>query len=184
MTESNIPTPIIVAIISGAVSLAVLAINSWLTGHRERTNRRRDMLSKAFSVAVSYREFPYVVRRRRSSSPEDERIRISTELRKVQEDISYYSSWLTTESRHVSAAYDTLVSRLREVVGSEIHKAWMERAVESDAEMNMNDLGLGVLKVEEQAFLLEAAYHLSVLPRWFHRMLRRTDWWERHFSKD
>ena len=173
MTEINIPTPIVVAVISGAISLAALSINSWLTGHRERTNRRRDMLSKAFSTAVAYRESPYIVRRRRSSSPEDERIRISTELRKVQEDISYYSSWLTTESRHVSEAYDKLVSKLREVAGSEIHKAWMDRPVQCDEEMNMNDLGLGVLKEQEQAFLLEAAYHLSVFPRWFQRMMPR-----------
>ena len=173
MTEGDIPIPIVVAIISGAVSLVALAVNSWLTGHRERTNRRRDTFSKAFSAAVAYREFPYVVRRRRSSSPEDERIRISTELRKIQEDISYYSSWLTTESQHVSAAYDRLVSRLREVAGAEIHRAWTEPPVDSDDEMNMNDLGLGVLRTEEQAFLMEARYHLSVYPRFLHRILSR-----------
>ena len=101
MADSDIPVPIIVAAITGAVSLLALSINAWLTGHRDRANRRRELLSKAFTSVIAYREFPYVVRRRRSSSPEDERIRISTELRKVQEDIAYYSSWLATESRHV-----------------------------------------------------------------------------------
>jgi hypothetical protein len=61
------------------------------------------MFSKAFAAAVAYEEFPYVVRRR-ASAPEDERIRISTELRKVREDISYYSAWLFTESRAISEA--------------------------------------------------------------------------------
>ena len=174
MSDISIPTTIVVAVITGALSLAALSINAWLTGHRDRANRRRELLSKAFSSAVAYREFPYVVRRRRSGSPEDERIRISTELRKVQEDISYYSSWLATESRHISEAYDALVSRLREVAGTEIHKAWTEPPVQCDEEMNMNNLGLGVLKEQEKAFLLEAADSLSTFPRWLRRMLRRS----------
>ena len=172
MTDSSIPPAIIGAAIAGAVSLAVLAINSWLTGHRDRVNRRRDLFSKAFTSAVAYREFPYVVRRRRSSRPEDERIRISTELRKVQEDISYYASWLSTESRHVSEAYGALIGRLREVAGCEIRKAWSECPVRSDDEMNINDLGLGVLNAQEQAYLLEVADHVSTLPRWLRRTFR------------
>ncbi len=172
MTDADIPTPIIVAAITAAISLAALSINAWLSGHRDRSNRRRELLSKAFAAAVAYQEFPYVVRRRRSSSPEDERIRISTELRKVQEDIAYYSSWLATESQHVARAYDALIRKLREVVGKQIHKAWTEPPVQKDEEMNMNDLGLGVLKEHEQAFLCEAADHLSVFPRWVRRTLR------------
>ena len=113
-----------------------------------------------------------MVRRRRSSNPEDERTRISTELRKVQEDITYHLAWLTTESQHVSKAYNKLVSRLREVAGAEIHRAWTEPPVQSDDEMNMDDLGLGILDQHEQEFLLEASDHLSIFPRWLRRMLR------------
>lgn len=174
MLDSNIPISIIVAVITGAVSLAALAINAWLTGHRERANRRRELLSNAFSSAVGYKEFPYVVRRRRLSSPENERIRISTELRKVQEDIAYYSSWLTTESRHVSESYNKLVRKLHEIAGAEIRKAWTEPPVHTDDEMNMDDLGLGVLDQHEQEFLLETSDHLSMFPRWLRRMLRRS----------
>ena len=175
MSVIGLSSPIVVAaVFTGAVSLAVFASNAWLTGHRDRTNRRRDILSKAFSSAVAYKEFLYVVRRRRSSSPEDERIRISTELRKVQEDIAYYSSWITTESQHVSEAYNKLVSRLREIAGAEIHKAWTDPPVQTDDEMNIDDLGLGVLKDDEREFLLEAADHLSISPRWFRRMRRRS----------
>ena len=173
MSDISLSTPLIVAaVVTGAVSIAVFAANAWLTGHRDRTNRRRDLLSKAFSSAVAYKEFPYVVRRRRSSSPEDERIRISTELRRVQEDIAYHSSWLATESRHVSEAYNKLVRRLHEVAGAEIRKAWTESPVQTDDEMNMDDLGLGVLKEHEDEFLLEASDNLSILPRWLRRMLR------------
>ena len=90
-----------------------------------------------------------MVRRRRADSQEEERIRISTELRKVQQDIAYFSAWLSTESAHVSKAYGTLISELRKVVGREIAKAWNEPAVGNDSEMNMPDLDLGKLDLIE-----------------------------------
>jgi hypothetical protein len=96
MTNTSLYIPIIVAAITGAGSLLVLALNAALTAYRERVNRRREMFSKAFAAAVAYEEFPYVVRRRWMSAPEDERIRISTGVTQgsggVQEDISYYSA--------------------------------------------------------------------------------------------
>ena len=172
MSDVSISAPIIIAAITGAASLAALSINAWLTGHRDRGSRRRELLSKAYSSAVAYKEFPYMVRRRRASTPEDERIRISTELRKVQKDIAFYSSWLTTESAHVSRTYDILVKKLREVAGAEIHRAWTQPPVRADDEMNIGDIDLRALDAPEQAFLQEAADHLSTFPRWFRRLLR------------
>jgi hypothetical protein len=183
MSDGSLSTPITIAIIAGvasfivavttgAVSLVTLAINAWLTGHRDRINRRRDIFAKAFAAATAYEEFPYVVRRRRTTDAEGERIRISTELRKVQEDISYYSVWLSTESRHVSQAYETLILKLREVAGGAIRKAWGEPPVGSDAAMNMPDLGLGALKPFKQAYLIEVTAHLSLVPRWLRYLLR------------
>ena len=78
MSNVSVYVPIIVAAITGAVSLLALAINAWLTAYRGRVNRRREMFSKAFAAAVAYEEFPYVVRRRRTSAPEDERCRSGT----------------------------------------------------------------------------------------------------------
>ena len=175
MTEGSLPTPIIVATVTGAVSLFAWVINAWLTGYRERVNRRRDVFSKAFTTAVAYEEFPYIVRRRRASNPEDERIRISTELRKVQEDISYHSAWLFTESRHVSDAYEVLVRKLREIAGGEIRKAWCTPHIDADTEMNMPDLGLAALKPFKQAYLVEVSDELSLIPRWLRRAFRNSE---------
>lgn len=172
MNHLSLYIPIIVVAITAAVSLLALAINAWLTAYRDRVNRRRDMFSKAFTAAIAYEEFPYVVRRRRTSAPEEERIRISTEFRKVQEDISYYSAWLFTESHHVSEAYETLIRKMREIAGREVHNAWNQQPVGSDAEMNMPDLGLGALKLFEQAYLREVADHLSPVPRLLRRLCR------------
>jgi hypothetical protein len=169
VTDGSFPPAIVAAAITGAVSLAVLAINALLTGHRERVNRRRDIFLKAFTTAVSYEEFPYVVRRRRASSPEDERIRISNELREVQEKISYYSAWLSTESPNVSQAYNTLIRQLRVIAGTEISKAWNKLPINEDNGMNMPDLGLGALRPFKDAYLREVSAELSVFPKWKRR---------------
>ena len=61
MNGGGIPVAIVVAAMMGAVSIATLALNAWLSGHRERKNRQRDVFSKAFAAAVAYEEFPFVV---------------------------------------------------------------------------------------------------------------------------
>ena len=169
MNNDGVPIPIIVAALTGAVSLVVLAVNAWVHGRRERNHRLRDIYSKAFSAAVAYEEFPFVVRRRRASNPEDERIRISTELRKVQEDISYYSAWLTTESSHVSEAYDSLIAEMRAFAGAAIREAWETQPMSDDSGMAMPDFGLAVLKPLKERYLSEVATHLASTPRWLRR---------------
>src|ERR1700730_4634490 len=99
---NGIPLEVTVALVAGAFSVIILALNSFVTGYREGCNRRRDLFSKAFAAVASYREFPYVVRRRRSGSSDtetDERVRISEDLRRVQQELSYYSAWMATESQ-------------------------------------------------------------------------------------
>ena len=146
MTDLNVPIPVIVTMIAASASIVVVAINSLVSGHRERMNRRRDAYSKALTAITQYEEFPYVVRRRKPEGLEDERIRISTEMRAVQEKLSYYLTWLHLESKSVSEAYETLVFNTRHIIGSEIRRAWSEPPVTSDSGMNMPDLGLGALK--------------------------------------
>jgi hypothetical protein len=175
MTHSSLPVPIIVAAVTGGFSFLVLAINAWLTGHRERVSRRRDVFSKAFTAAVAYEEFPYVVRRRRASCPEGERIRISTELRQVQENISYYSAWLFTESRQVSHAYQGLIHKLREIAGGEIQKAWGVSPIDDDVGMNIPDVDLAALNPFKQAYLIQVADELSLVPRWPRRAFRKSE---------
>lgn len=100
------------AVVAGTVALLSLAVNTITGGIREARSRRRDGFAKAFAACVAYEEFAYVVRRRRASDPEGERIRISTELRRVQEDIAFYSAWMRAESPRVWESYNTLVSQL------------------------------------------------------------------------
>jgi len=165
MSETGFSSAVMAAAIGGAISLLALALNAIISNRRERTSRQRQEFSKAFAACVAYEEFPYVVRRRRSNVPQDERARISSELSIIQRELAYYSAWLATESTSVSKTYETLVAKLRETAGAKIREAWLTPPIDSDSGMNMPDLGLSVLKTLKDAYLLEVAYHLSVLPR-------------------
>jgi len=181
MSETGFSSAVTAAVIGGAVSLLALALNAIISSWRERISRQRQEFSKAFGACVAYEEFPYIVRRRRNDVPQDERVRISSELSIIQRELAYYSVWLATESSHVSEAYENLVAELREIAGTEIREAWLTPPIDSDSGMNMPNLGLSALKPLKEAYLLEVAYHLSGVPRpirqlakYLSRLLRKT----------
>lgn len=168
---ARIPVEVTVALIGGTASLIVFALTALVASVKDRDNRRRDIYARAFQSIAAYKEFPYVVRRRRGgdlSVAADERARISEDLRKVQEDLSYFSAWMGTESPRVAASYRGLVAETRRVAGQQIHTAWSEAPVAADNGMNMPDLGLSELQPWEQAFLSAASDHVSIAPwrRW------------------
>lgn len=171
--DDGIPAQIVAAIIAAAASLLVLAITNWANSQREKDTRRRDMYAKAFAAVAAYKEFPYVVRRRRQGDGDvaaSERVRISEALRLVQQDLSYYSAWMATESGRVACAYRALVAETRRVAGEQIHLAWTTPAPSRDEDMNMPELGLAQLASAETVFLDTVAGHLSW---WPHRRWRR-----------
>ena len=168
--QLNLPGPVIALVVGGAISLILLAITNWQTGERERLARGREVFSKAYAAVQEYKEFPYVIRRRGKDAPEEERVRISSELRRVQTDLAFYSAWLRTESPHVHRSFTELVRQLRCVAGTAMHEAWLEPAIEDDSKMNMPDLGLSALTVYESVYLEEVVDHLSRWPRWLRRL--------------
>ncbi len=164
MSETGFSSAVMAAATGGAISLLALALNAIISNRRERISRQRQEFSKAFAACVAYEEFPYIVKRRRSDVPQDERVRISSELSIIQREIAYYSAWLATESKNVSKVYENLVAQLREITGAKIREAWLTPPIDSDSGMNMPGLGLSTLKPLKEAYLLEVTYHLSVIP--------------------
>ena len=176
MTEAqqlNLPWPVVGSVVTGAVSILVFAITNWRTGERARLTRSRLVFSKAYAAIQEYKEFPYAIRRRRKGAPEEERVRISSALGRVQADLAFYSSWLKTESPYVYCSFAELLEQVRRVAGEAMHEAWLEPAAQDDSKMNMPDLGLSALKVYESAYLEEVVDHLSLSPRWLRRLIRR-----------
>ena len=171
--QLTLPWPVVGAVIIGVVSFIVFVLTNWWNGERERLTRSRDVFSKAYAAVQEYKEFPYVIARRRKDTPEEEQIRISSELRRVQADLAFYSAWLLTESRHVHRSFLELLEQTRKVAGTAMHEAWLQPAVAEDSEMNMLKLDLSALAPYESAYLTEVVYHLSLWPRWTRRVLRR-----------
>lgn len=171
--QVTLPWPIFGAAIIGAVSFTVFVLTNWWNGERERLTRSRDVFSKAYAAVQEYKEFPYVILRRRKDTPEDERIRISSELRRVQADLAFYSAWLMTESRHVHGSFSELLGKARKVTGTAMHEAWLQPAAEDDSNMNMPKLDMSALAPFEAAYLEEVADHLALRPRWICRLFRR-----------
>ena len=171
--QLTFPWPVIAAAVTGAFSIFIFAITNWRNGERERLTRSRQVFSKAYQAIQEYKEFPYVIRRRRKGASEEERVRISSELRRIQSDLAFYSAWLRTESPHVHRSFSELLERVRCLAGMAMHDAWLEPAVEGDPEMNMPDLGLSALGHYELAYLNEVVAHLSFWPRGFRRLFRR-----------
>lgn len=176
MTESqqvNLPWPVIGAAVTGAVSVVIFVVTNWRNSQRERLARSREVFSRAYVAVQEYKEFPYVIRRRRKDAADDERVRISSELRRVQSDLAFYSAWLRTESSHVHRSYAELLEQLRLVAGGAMREAWLEPPIEDDSGMNMPDLGLSALASYETAYLDEVVHHLAFWPRWFRRIFQR-----------
>ena len=176
MTETqqfSLPWPVVGAVLIASVSFIVFVLTNWWNGERERLSRSREAFSKAYAAIQEYKEFPYVIMRRRSGAPEEERVRISSELRKVQTDLAFYSAWLMTESRHVHRSFDELLEQMRNVAGVAMHEAWLQPAVGDDSDMNMPKLDMSSLASYESAYLEEVVDHFSLWPRRLRRLLRR-----------
>jgi hypothetical protein len=171
VTGTDLAVTIVVAVLAGAgTSVLALLYNS----AQERRDRHREHFSRALQTVGQYEEFPFVVRRRRASDAEGERIRISTELRSLQAELTYHSAWLMTESLEVGAAYEALVRELRRIVGTEIHEAWLNPPISDDAGMNIANIAskLRELKPLKERYLQEVKDHLSIWPRWLRCVIR------------
>lgn len=172
LDETQLALTIVTAVLAGAGTSFLTLL---YTSAQDRRERHREHFSKALQAVARYEEFPFVVRRRRASDPESERIRISTELREIQAELTYHCTWLRTESQRVGDAYDSLVLNLRRIAGKEIHDAWDSPAITEDAGMNIADIGpkLAELNRFKTSYLLEVGDHLSYWPSWLRRLLRK-----------
>jgi len=168
---TTVPLEIAVAIIGAAASVFVAAASVLVSNVKERRGRKRDTYGQAFRAVAMYKEYPYIIRRRRGgddSVAADERARILLGLQKVQEDLSYFTGWVGTESPRVANSYRELVHQTRVVAGSQMRDAWLAEPNTTDAAMNMPNIGLKALEPYELRFLIEASNDLvSSLTRWW-----------------
>jgi hypothetical protein len=150
--------PIVVGAVT-AIGTAAAGVVTWfISGVRAERTRLQKLYADAYSAVMSYQECPYVIRRRRAPAPGDdqiageERLRISSVLHPVQEAINNYSAQISIESTAVSASYDALVRKTREVAGGYMHDAWEDEPLDNDSGMNIR-LDYGALVEPRNEYL-------------------------------
>lgn len=160
---------IVAAVVSGVVALASVAF----AGRRERKDRHRILLADAFAKCQLYKEYPFIVRRRRSDDEAAaDRSRISQELNLVQVALNDYKARLRVETPYLAGTYGALVGATRRVAGAEIHRSWDVAPTAGD-DQHISDIDLAELGDWESHFLEHVKDHLSLWPYWLCRSMRR-----------
>lgn len=157
LTSAVLAPAVVAAVVSGVIALG----GGWYKAVREDRERRRKMFADAYAAYVAYREFPFVIRRRRADKQADERARIAEEMRRAQQDLGYYIAWTKIESTEVGEAYSRLVAGARRTAGRAMNRAWAEsRPVSADPEMNITNINLEGCNDLEDAYLAAVRAHL------------------------
>lgn len=158
--QSGWTTAAIATVVAAAVSGIVALLTFWAAGVRQERSRRQQLYADAFAALVSYREFPYVVRRRRAPAMDsdeiaaEERVRISEALREVQKDLAFATAWIELEGpTNLAAKFDELLNETRRLAGGYLRDAWNNAPVADDAGMNIGDVDYSSLGAYETAYL-------------------------------
>jgi hypothetical protein len=94
-----------IAILGIAMTLVIAiiaALAAYLASMREQ---RRNLYSEAIQAVVSWKEMLYRIRRRESGQERE----IIDLFHKLQDELSYYESWIVSESKYMSRSYLRLV---------------------------------------------------------------------------
>jgi hypothetical protein len=166
-------------VVAGLIAAAVAIVTLIVNGRRARIDRQRALLADAFGDIASYREYPYIVRRRRHDQPEAERARISAELSEVQARLNRDQAVFQVEAPRVGRAFAALLAATRRIAGAAIHDGWNLPPITSDTDIHV-DIDLAGITGFEDAFLLAQADHLALAPWWLRaggRTLRAAPGW-------
>lgn len=150
---------VVAALVAAAVSLTTL----WATGRRARLDRQRRLFGEAFETCVAYREFAYIVRRRRPDDGPGERVRISGEMSEVQRRLASLEAVLRVEAPRVARSYSELVAATRRVAGPQISQGWDEMPTEDQA-AHITTVDFRELRPYEDRYLTAVRMHLGPIP--------------------
>jgi hypothetical protein len=161
---------IVAAVVSGVVSLATVAV----AGRRERKERHRQLMADAFATCLSYKEFAYKVRRRRTGVEEAaDHSRISDDLSTVQAALAGHEARLRVEAPAVAVFFTGLVGATRRIAGVAIREGWASEPVGPDSGSSIVLADMDALDVFEARYLEAVKDHLSM---WPYRVCRVVRW--------
>lgn len=161
MPPSNDPSLLEPAIVAALVAAAVSLTTLWWNARKSRLDRQRQLFADAFYPCIAYREFVYVIRRRRADDVSSERQRITGELSEIQKKLSYYKAILRVEAPAVSDRYDALVAETKRIAGPQISKAWDDPPAADDRDVHVEGIDFSSLKPFEDAYLRSVSDHFA-----------------------
>lgn len=115
----------------------------WVNGDRAERQRRRELHARALEAVLSYREMPFMIRRRRHEEEERsaERVRLSSHLSQVQAELAACEHLMAVDGPDwLASEYEKLVSTARRIAGKEAHEAWKADPISDDTDVNMPEL--------------------------------------------
>jgi hypothetical protein len=166
-STSLLAPALVAAIVSGVVSLTTL----WISGRRTQQDRQRQLFADAYKATVTYREFAFIVRRRRKANEPEDRARITSALSQVQMDLSSFEARVRVEAPWVARHYSELVAASRLIAGRLISSGWDQPASDDPKSVHVRDVDFSPLKPYEDACLRAVKYHLRLGPTWMWRAL-------------
>ncbi|MCP4962993.1 MAG: hypothetical protein GY925_27470 [Actinomycetia bacterium] len=158
------------ALIAAFVAAMVALAGYWQTSRLNRQDRQRQLFAEAYAAARSYREFPFIVRRRIEGSTTAE---ITTRLSDCQVEMDKFMGLLLVESKGVGEAYANLITETRRIAGAEIAAAWESPPRSPKAAPHVREVDLAELRPTDSAYLAVVRDHLSVVPVELIRLWRR-----------
>ncbi len=122
--------PLLAAVVAGLVAL----IGYSLTQYANRRERKSKSYAEALAAIREYQELPYLIRRRPDSNG-DARSELAQRISEVMAKLGFYKAWLKIDSSTVSAVYDDLVDRTRQLGRDHLRAAWAGKVIRRDTEM-------------------------------------------------
>ncbi len=169
----GIPWILLAAALTGLVAVVL----AWAKARSEARARSRILFAEAYQWYAAYKEFPYAVRRRRTTPREtagaEERIRLSEAMREVQAKLDYFRVWTALEDPAAGAAYATLLKQCRIVAGGSIRDAWLEPGTSRDPDMNIPPPRVDLRARESYEDAYQAAVRDALGRWWFQRQPQR-----------
>jgi hypothetical protein len=153
---STSETALVAAGITAAASLAVGVIGALSAYFSSKRDRRRGLYGEATKSALAWREMLYRVRRRQHGDEAG----LVTQFHELQDQLTYYTCWIASESKYMARSYEKLVSGTKAATDPYIAEAWKDpiRSLPGDGKPDDEHPNLTSLT---EAFLADVRSHLS-----------------------
>jgi len=157
---------LVVAFVAGGVAMW----SAHFSDRAQQRDRRRTLYAEAYRVALGWNEMLYRIRRR-IDGPE-QMAALVEQFHSLQEQITFYQGWITTESPGLGRSYDRLVRHVKSETEELIRQAWRRsgRAPDHDAPADEKHPNI---RPECSRFLADVRDHLSPWPWSRHRVETR-----------